>query len=226
MLVRVERFRASAVAGAFQCLQQRVQSLDPGVGVRPGGPQHRRFRCQCRVLAARGQHQRLQRLDVVREFGRDRRHAADSSTADGGVRARSRALSHPAAESAERRRAPVPRCLHPRPVHSADSDPFRSLARWASGSETELKRTFAADLPLSVFRPSLDSLTLGPPTVSSSRQGMPLTNLQITTPAPSASGCRRRRCPQFSALVGRWPEREMLCARRPTTFQGTTASPG
>ncbi len=47
VLIRVERLRVAAAAGAFQCLQQRGQPLVPSVGVCLGSS-------QLHVLAARG----------------------------------------------------------------------------------------------------------------------------------------------------------------------------
>jgi len=74
VLIGIERLRSPPITRPLQRLEQGMQTIDPGFGIGFGGLQLRRFRGQRRRLGARGEHHRLQRLDIVRQHGRTNGH--------------------------------------------------------------------------------------------------------------------------------------------------------
>jgi len=81
VLIGIEPLRSPPITRPLQRLEQGMQTIDPGFGISFGGPQLRRFRGkgrgfsgQRRRLGARGEHHRLQRLDIVRQHGRTNGH--------------------------------------------------------------------------------------------------------------------------------------------------------
>jgi hypothetical protein len=74
-LIRVEPLGTAAELMALQRLEQKVQALDAGVGVRLGGAQTLGLRPQDERLGARSHEHRLQRLDVIRQITRSQGHA-------------------------------------------------------------------------------------------------------------------------------------------------------